>query len=166
MTVPDPAPDFTLLTSRSDFHAALRGALDEIATKDCREVWLSDSDFADWPLGDPQVLESLTRWAQSHRRLTVLAQRFDEVVRRHPRWVEWRRQWSHIVECRANTELEAAQVPTLLLAPGLLVLRLVDTVHYRGSVSHDAGDIIRVRDALDAVLQRSVETFPVTTLGL
>jgi hypothetical protein len=158
--------DYTLLTSRNEFHAALRNAFDEIATKGCREVWISDADFADWPLGDAQVIESLTRWAQNHRRLTVLAQHFDEVVRRHARWIEWRRQWSHIVECRANTELEAAQVPTMLLAPGVLVLRLVDNVHHRGSLSHDAADMVRSRDALDAVLQRSAETFPVTTLGL
>jgi hypothetical protein len=159
-------PSYALITTRGEFHAALRAALKEVAEQGCREVWISDLDFADWPLSDADVLDSLTQWAQGHRHLTVLAQHFDDVVRRHPRWVEWRRQWSHIVECRANTELEAAQVPTMLLAPGVLALRLVDPVRYRGSVSHQAGDLVRCRESLDAVLQRSVETFPVTTLGL
>jgi peptidyl-tRNA hydrolase len=157
---------YALVTSRSEFHTALRNALQEIATLGCRELFISDLDFADWPLSDTEVLASLTSWAHSHRKLTVLAQHFDEVVRCHARWVEWRQHWSHIVECRANTELEAGKLPTLLLAPGVLALRLVDPVRYRGSVSHEAADMVRCREALDAVLQRSVETFPVTTLGL
>jgi hypothetical protein len=159
-------PPSTLITSRGEFHAALRGALAEIATAGCREVWFSDIDFADWPLSETGVIESLTQWAQRPRRLIVLAQHFDDVVRRHARWAEWRRQWSHVVECRANTELEVAQLPCLLLAPGVLTLRLVDPVHHRGSVSREPADMIRDQELLDAVLQRSVETFPVTTLGL
>lgn len=157
---------YALVNSRGEFHAALRSALQEIAALGCREVFISDLDFADWPLSDTEVLASLTQWAQRHRKLTVLAQHFDEVVRRHARWVEWRRLWSHIVECRANTELEAGQLPTLLLAPGVLALRLVDPLRHRGSFSHEAADLVRSRESLDAVLQRSVETFPVTTLGL
>ena len=161
-----PDTSYTLITSRSEFHDALRDAFAEIAAAGCREICISDSDFADWPLSDPAILASLTHWAQKHRKLTLLAQHFDEVARRHGRWVEWRRQWSHVVECRANTELEAAQVPTLLLAPGMVVVRLVDPIRYRGSVSHEASDMLQARELVDAVLQRSEETFPVTTLGL
>ena len=157
---------YTLITSRSEFHAVLHEALAEIAAVGCREVFMSDGDFSDWPLSDAAVIASLTQWARSHRRLTLLAQQFDDLARRHGRWVEWRRQWSHLVECRTNTELEAAKLPTLLLAPGVLELRLVDPVRYRGSLSHDAADLVQGREALDAVLQRSEETFPVTTLGL
>jgi hypothetical protein len=156
----------TLITSRSEFHAAVREALDEVAAVGCREVFFSDADFNDWPLSEAAVLASLTQWARSHRRLTLLAPQFDELARRHGRWVEWRRQWSHLVECRANTELEAAQLPTMLLAPGVLVLRLVDPARYRGSLSHEVADMVQGRELLDAVLQRSEETFPVTTLGL
>jgi peptidyl-tRNA hydrolase len=156
----------TLISSRSEFHDAIRQALADIAAEGCREVFLSDGNFTDWPLSDASVLASLTAWARSQRRLTLLAQQFDEMARRHARWVEWRRQWSHLVECRANTELEAGQVPTLLLAPGLLVVRLVDPVRYRGSVSRVAADLVHSREVLDAVLQRSESTFPATTLGL
>jgi hypothetical protein len=157
---------YTLITSRSEFHEGLRMALAEVAAVGCRELFMSDADFSDWPLSEPAVLESLTLWARSHRRLTMLAQQFDDVARRHGRWVEWRRQWSHLVECRTNTELEAAKVPTMLLAPGLVMVRLVDTVRYRGSLSRELADMVQGRELLDAVLQRSEETFPVTTLGL
>ena len=161
-----PNTKYTLITTRAEFHDALRRALAEIAAAGCHEIIMSDADFADWPFSEPAVIESLTRWAQKHRKLTLLAQTFDEIARRHGRWVEWRRQWSHVVECRANIELEAAQVPTVLLAPSLLVLRLVDPIRYRGGVSHEVADMVLCGEQIDAVLQRSEETFPVTTLGL
>lgn len=156
----------TLIISRSEFHDALRLALAEVAAVGCRELFMCDADFSDWPLSESAVLESLTQWARNHRRLTIMAQQFDELARRHGRWVEWRRQWSHLVECRTNPELEAAKVPTMLLAPGVVMVRLVDTVRYRGSLSRAAPDMVQGRELLDVVLQRSEETFPVTTLGL
>ena len=151
-----PHPNYTLITTRSEYHQALRNAFAEVAATGCREVFLSDA----------QVLDDLGVWAQPHRKLTVLAQDFGDLARRHPRWVAWRRLWSQGVECRANTELEAALVPTMLLAPDLLVVRLVDPLRYRGSVSHEPADMVLAREQLDAVLQRSVEAFPVTVLGL
>jgi hypothetical protein len=156
----------SLITSRSEFHAALRSALAEAAAVGCRELWLCDNDFADWPLGERQVVDSFAQWAGSHRRLTLIASSFDEVARRHARWNEWRRQWSHIVHCRSNTELESGQMPSVLLASELLSLNLVDPVHYRGRFSHQAADGVRCRELIDAVLQRSAEAYPVTTAGL
>jgi hypothetical protein len=156
----------SLITSRSEFHAALRTAFAEAAAVGCRELWLCDNDFADWPLGEREVVESLAQWAGSHRSLTLIAHSFDEVARRHARWNEWRRQWSHIVHCRSNAELESGQMPCVLLASGLLSVSLVDMVHYRGRFSHDAADGVRCRELIDAVLQRSEEAYPVTTTGL
>ena len=156
----------SLITSRGDFHAALRSALAEAAAVGCRELWLCDINFADWPLGEIAVVESFSQWAGSHRRLTLIAESFDEVARRHARWNEWRRQWSHIVHCRSNAELESGQMPSVLLASDLLSVNLVDPLHYRGRFSHDAADGVRCRELIDAVLQRSEEAYPVTTTGL
>ncbi len=159
-------PSDSLITSRGDFHAALRSALAEAAAVGCRELWLCDNDFADWPLGERAVVESLSQWANGHRQLTLIAQTFDEVARRHARWNEWRRQWSHIVHCRSNSELESGQMPSALLASDLLCVYLVDPLHYRGRFSHAPADGVRCRELIDAVLQRSEEAFPVTTTGL
>ena len=154
------------IATRQEFHDALRDALAEMARTGCREAFLCDEDFADWPLNERAVIEHLQQWAQSHRRLVVIARHFDEVVRRHARWVEWRRQWSHIVECRAFEDAESDEIPTLLLGAGLVVVRLFDPVHYRGSVSHDAAELQQQRELIDALSQRSVLSFPSTTLGL
>lgn len=155
-----------LISSRSEFYTALHRAFADAASIGCREIWLCDTDFADWPLGERAVVEQLGQWAGSQRRLTLLATTFDEVVRRHPRWVEWRRQWSHVVQCRVNTDLESGQMPTVLLAPGLISVRLSDRLHWRGRWSIEAADEVSCREQIDAVLQRSAETFPVTTTGL
>jgi hypothetical protein len=156
----------TLITTRGEFHAALRLAFAEAAASGSRELWLCDDDYADWPLGERDVIDALARWAASSRRLTVLARSFDEVARRHARWVEWRRRWAHIVHCRTNNELEAGDMPTLLLASGTLSVRLSDPVHHRGLVSHAKVDEIRCKEMIDAVSQRSTDAFPATTSGL
>ena len=155
-----------IIDSRSAFHDALRDALAEVARVGSRELLLADPDFADWPLGERAVLEALTQWAQAHRRLTLIAASFDEVPRRHARFVEWRRTWAHVIECRSNTEIETQAFPTMLLAPGLLAVRLVDRVHVRGSITRDAADLLRWREMLDELLQRSEAAFPATLLGL
>lgn len=155
-----------LITSRSEFHTALRRAFAEAADAGCRELLLCDDDFADWPLGERAVVEDLTRWAASHRSFTIVARHFDEVARRHPRWVEWRRTWAHIVQCRANNELEAGRMPVMLLAPGVVAVRLFDADVPRGAVSRERADAIVWREALEEVLQRSEESFPATSLGL
>ena len=163
---PQHAPVHTAITSRHEFHQALRAAFADAAASGCREIWLCDIDFADWPLNEPAVIEHLGQWARAYRKLTLLAQHFDEVPRRHARWVAWRRTWSHIVECRANVELEAGKMPTLLLAPGLVTVRLFDPLRHRGSASRSPADAVHARESIDAVLQRSDEAFPVTSLGL
>jgi hypothetical protein len=62
-----------MLLSRGEFHQALRQTFERAANVGCRELFISDPDFSDWPLSEPAVIDSLTRWALPHRRLTVLA---------------------------------------------------------------------------------------------
>jgi hypothetical protein len=158
--------DLTPITSRNEFHDAVRAALAQAADAAAGEIFLVDPSFVDWPLNERGVVESLGRWASSRRRFVMIAQSFDELARRAPRFVEWRRQWSHIIVCRANEEAEASDVPTLLCVPGSMCLRLDDRVHYRGRVSLLAVDQVASREAIDALLQRSVDAFPATTIGL
>ena len=155
-----------LITSRSEFHDALRAALADAANHGARELWLCDNDYADWPLGERAVVESFAQWAASSRRLTLVARHFDDVARRHPRWVEWRRTWSHIVTCRTNTEVASGEFPTVLVAVGTVTVRLSDTVHHRGRIAHDKCEELRCKEMIDAVLQRSEEAFPASVTGL
>ena len=112
------------------------------------------------------VLEALTRWVLPHRKLVMLARHFDEMPRKHARFVEWRRTYAHVMECKALEDDENAELPCLLLAPPVVCVRLFDPLRYRGGVSHESGDMIRNRELFDAVSQRSVESFPASVLGL
>jgi hypothetical protein len=154
------------IDGREAFHDAVRDLLAEAATAGWREIWLCDPDFANWPLGERSVVESLTRWARAQRRLTLLALHYEELPRRHARWAHWRRHWAHVVHCRALNELQANDVPVLLYAPGGLTLRLFDPLRYLGTLSRDAADGVRAREEIDAISQRSTEAFPATTVGL
>jgi hypothetical protein len=162
----DPQKKYRLIESQREFEEALREAFTMIATQGCREVLISDTDFANWPLGERAVVDLLERWSMSHRKMTVLALNYDEITRHHARWVQWRRQWAHVVDCRVVDDFDAKEVPTLLLAPGLVVVRLVPGDTVRGSISTDLGDIERSRELIDAITQRSHEGFPANTLGL
>jgi hypothetical protein len=162
----DAPKKYRLIESQREFEEALRQAFLMIANDGCREVLISDADFANWPLGDRTLVDMLSRWAMPHRKMTVLARHYDEVTRRHAHWVQWRRQWAHIVDCRVVDDFDVKEVPTLLLAPGLVVVRLVPGDTVRGSISTDLGDIERAREGIDAITQRSQEGFPATTLGL
>jgi hypothetical protein len=156
------------IASRSEFAAALLEVLDDAQASGTRELWLVDPDFDEWPLGQSRVCDVLTRWAQgrAERRITLIAQHYDDMPRRHPRFVEWRRKWSHVMQCRAVAGLDASEVPTLLLAGDGLGLHLLDRVHCRGYGFRDESQWRTWREVIDALLQRSEEAFPATTLGL
>jgi len=160
------ADDIVPIASRAEFIEAVRKALSVAEQGGAREIVFVDRDFSDWPLNEPTVIDSLSRWIDSSRLLVVVAHSFDELARRQLRFVEWRRQWAHVVQCRNDPDLEAEQIPTLLLVPGHTCVRVLDRVRYRGTVSNRPVDLTESREAVDALLQRSVEAFPVTTLGL
>ena len=154
------------INSRAEFHAAIRTSLAYARQLDAAEIYCTDPTFADWPLNERDVIASLDGWVGSRRRLFVFGHDFSEMGRRQHRFVEWRRRWAHVVQCRSDDELEAEQVPTLLFIPGAVCLRLLDRVRYRGTASDAPVDLAEGRECIDALLQRSTEAFPVTTLGL
>lgn len=160
------ATSIAAIGTRAEFHDAIRAALVLAADAGVAEIVLVDPDFSDWPLNDRALVDTLTRWVDSRRRLTIMANGYDEFARRQVRFAEWRRQWSHVVQCRQDDDLEHEQIPTLLFVPGQVCIRLLDRVRYRGTVSARPIDLVACRETVDALLQRSVEAFPVTTLGL
>lgn len=164
-----PEPSHRIFTTREDFVEALRQGLFQAAEQGCREMWWCDSDYADWPLGEPAVLDALTRWCLPHRRLVMVAQTFDEIRHSHSRFVQWRIRFSHVLDARQYGEegdVSHEVLPMLMLAPSVATVRLFDKQVWRGSVSYEKADELRTRDLVDAIAQRSVPSFASTTLGL
>ncbi len=155
-----------VIDGRIEFKASLREGFEVLAQDERPEVWCCDRDFLEWPLGELQTVEQLTRWARPGRRLVVLAADFTLLAQRHPRWVEWRRRFSHLVHCRCVDPADADSIPSMLLAPPRLGVHLLDPLRLRGVHTSAAADIVTLRLQLETYLQRSHESFPATTLGL
>ena len=156
---------------RVDFQRLLVEALAWASAHGCRELHAWDASFVDWPLSDAAVLAALQSWARQGRQLHLLALQYDDLARRHPRFVRWRRDYAHCVTARAvepEVRLEAAP-ESLLLIGGIdmpLTLRLFDRHLWRGELSVDTAQRQRGLEWFDALAQRSCESFAPTTLGL
>lgn len=160
--------DEGIITGREAFVQALRQGLAMAAQQGGRELLWLDRDFTAWPLSEAAVLESLRQWALPHRQLRLLAAGYDELRRVHPRFVEWRRTWDHVVKAGEyqTADVGSGRPEGLLLAPGLFSLRLLDREHWRAAISVRAADEVAAREWFDAVWQRSCESFSASTLGL
>ena len=168
MPWPDPASPKLLqgrFEGRVEFAGLIRQAFVAAAAQGWREIILCDATFEDWPLGERSVSQALNDWANSGRKLTMLAQNYDQVVRRHARFVTWRRTWSHIVECRGSASVSASDLPSALWSPGWVFERL-DLARSTGVAGSEAARRLALRERLAEKLLRSSPAFAATTLGI
>ena len=150
---------------RTAFQQLVRDALARAAREGWREIILCDADFHDWPLGERAVNESLLQWSATGRRCTLLARRYDEVVRRHARFVTWRQTWTHIVEARACASADPLELPSAIWSPGWVMQRL-DPERCNGLSGSEAERRLLLRESLEAWLAKSTPSFASSTLGL
>lgn len=162
--VPSPLPEGRF-SGRSEFTELIRQAFSMAAKQGWREIILADPSFADWPLGEREVVQALQDWSGNGRKLTMLAKNYDEIVRQHPRFVTWRRTWSHIIECRASPTTAIDDMPSALWSP-LWVLERRGLALCTGITSPDAARRVALREGLNEKLHKSTLSFPATTLGL
>lgn len=148
-----------------EFSALIRLAFATAAARGWREIILSDSSFDDWPLGERAVAQSLNDWSRSGRKLTMLAKSYDEVMRRHARFVTWRRTWAHIVECRSNACMSADDLPSALWSPDWVLQRL-DRARCAGVAGAAPARRLMLKQRLEECLRKSSPAFPATTLGI
>ncbi|MCZ8257570.1 MAG: hypothetical protein O9327_18140 [Polaromonas sp.] len=163
------APPFALLEGRfsglTDFTELIRQAFSAAAVQGWREIIVCDPDFGDWPLGERAVVQALNDWSRTGRKFTMLAKNYDEVLRRHARFVTWRRTWAHIVECRANASAPADDMPSALLGPQWVFERL-DLQRCTGVAGSEVARRVALRERLNERMLKSSPAFPATTLGL
>ena len=155
-----------LIDGQVDFHAAILGMLREAAEAEVAHIWCCDRDFAHWSLGERAFVDLLAAWIGPRRQLTLIAGDFAGLAQQAPRFIAWRREWAHAVECLIAHPDDAPHLPSLLLLPKRAQLRLSDVERHRGRVSRDAVDLSAGAELIDAVVQRVVGHFGPTTLGL
>jgi hypothetical protein len=156
------------IDGRSDWLAALREAFLAAPDAGVREMVLVDASFDDWPLGEPAVIDALTRWLRlPGRRMRMAGLTFDGMQGSQPRFAGWRRSWTHAIEVVAPLEVKAADMPCLLVsAQPPMVLELFDRDRFRGRLSRDAREARLATDRVAALLQRSEPSWPANSLGL
>lgn len=165
----DDTPLVPQIDSRRGFGEAIRWGFERAMREGgrSRRILCVDRDFAEWPLDTPELLDGLTAWLRgAQRQLLLLAASYDEVPRRHPRFVAWRRSFTHAVFPYAAPEDIAAALPTLLLDDEGTFVRLIDAVHWRGRAYADEREARPWREQIDALVQRSEPAFPAHALGL
>lgn len=150
---------------RAAFQQLVRDALATAAREGWRELVLCDADFADWPLGERAVAESLQAWSAGGRQCTLLARRWDEVVRRHARFVSWRGKWAHIIDARACPSADPLELPSAIWSRGW-VLQRVDLERCNGYTGAEPERRLLLREQLNEWLRKSSPSFPSNTLGL
>lgn len=150
---------------REDFRQLVRDGLARAADEGWGEIILCDASFEDWPLGERAVADSLQAWSRAGRRCTLLARRWDHVLRHHARFVQWRVRWSHIVTALACPAADAQDLPSALWSPRW-VLERRDPVRSTGYCGGEAERRVLLREALAPWLQQATPSFPATTLGL
>lgn len=165
-TASDPAGAPELRTP-GDFEPAVLWALDHALDGRARRLTWVDPDFVNWPLDQALVLERLAAWLRlPQRRLVLVARDFGQMPRRHPRFVAWRRDWSHAVEAWSPSEGVDVALPTLLFDDQRLCLQVYEPAVGRGRITLDESAVRQWRDEVDALLQRCEAAFPAHHLGL
>src|ERR1700761_4168521 len=150
-----------------EFAQALRDTIAGASERGTRRLCWCDEDFAAWPIGEPDVLSQLTRWARAGgRELVVIARDYSVIERRHPRFAAWRRDWAHVIQCLVPDETRTEALPTLWIDTADQALRVFDHEHLRGRSGFDRVDRQRAREDFDAILQRASPGFAAVTLGL
>ncbi len=152
-------------SGQTEFAEMIRLALRSAADQGWREIVVSDRSFEDWPLGERSVAESLNQWSRSGRKFVMLARSYEELVRRHARFVVWRRTWAHLIDCRSNSSLSAEEFPSALWSP-VWVFQRMDLDRGTGIAGREPARRIALRERLDECLRRSSPAFPASTLGL
>ena len=150
---------------REEFRQLVRDALATAAREGWQEIVLSDASFDQWPLGERAVAESLQAWSRSGRHCVLLAKHYNDVIRMHARFVQWRGKWSHIITAVACTSADPLEIPSALWSPGW-VLERRDLERSTGYCGSEPERRVLLRESLNEWLQKATPAFPATTLGL
>ena len=152
-------------SGREAFAKLVRDALECAARDAWPEIILIDATFEEWPLRERAVVESLHAWSAAGRRMVMLASRYDEVVRLHPRFVAWRKTWGHIIECRITRSATPGDCPSAIWSPAWYLQRM-DLRHSTGVCGNDPERSIALKEVLDERIRNSSPGFASSTLGL
>jgi hypothetical protein len=153
-------------SGREAFQQMVRDAITTAARDGWTEIFMADANFHDWPLGERGVADALQEWARSGRSFTMLAGRYDDITRRHARFVRWRATWDHIITCRRSPAADPMDIPSALWSSQWVMHRL-GPERCVGVAGSEPSRCLLLRETLNEwARSKSSPGFPATTLGL
>jgi hypothetical protein len=104
---PEAQPAQQVIEGRLAWRQALRELLLDPGAQWC----MYSADYEDWPLDESEVVQALRRWALPRRRpcVRLLARDYSRLLNTCSRFVAWREDFAHLLECR--------ELPTGIDAP-------------------------------------------------
>ena len=162
-------PTALLPEGRLEGHALfvdlVRQALATAASEGWSRIVLCDADFADWPLGERDVVAALHAWSARGRTLQLIARDYRDLRERHPRFVQWRVTWAHLVEAHACVGASGAELPSAIGSP-VWTLERLDPLRNTLVASVDAERRVALQERVNECWHRSTPSFPASQLGL
>ena len=154
-----------------DTRAAFVGHLQDALERAQGEIWMTDRDFADWPITkEPftRALQSfLRKSAANHLRLLTLDP--DRVAITAPRFTEILRPHSINAQCRLVPPHAAARFSeacSMMIVDRTLLVRRFHRDHLRGAIEFDPAAARPWLDQFEMLWEESSPTLASTTLGL
>ena len=148
------------------FGEAVCAGIEDARTQGVRELTFCDPHFAYWPLSQERVLSALTAFLKvPGRRLTLVAQSYEHLRRRHPRFVRWRNVWAHVVSPLCLQD-PAADLPCLLLADRMPALLLPKADVWSGDWVTDRERLLAWQERVALWKQQSQPDLAVSVTGL
>lgn len=150
---------------QAQFAQMVCAALQTAHERNWSEIVVCDADFAAWPFAYKNAYDLLNQWSMTGRRFTIVARDFGHVQRNQHRFVQWRKQWAHIVTACVNQEVSDTDFPSLFWSPEWVCQR-VNTEYSTGHAGSEGWRQVAVREQLDELLAKSSPAFPANVLGL
>lgn len=155
-----------VVDSEAAFTQAVWAGIEQARQQGLREITLCDPHFAFWPLSQERVLSALTAFVKlPGRRLVLVAQGYDHLRRRHPRFLRWRAVWGHAVTPLCFHD-PSAELPSVLLADRAYALRLQAPDVWSGAWVTDRQRLIALVEQVVMWRQQSHPDLPINLTGL
>jgi hypothetical protein len=155
-----------VVDSEASFAQAVWAGIDQARQQGLREITLCDPHFTFWPLSQERVLSALTAFVKlPGRRLVLMAQGYDHLRRRHPRFLRWRAVWGHAVTPLCFQD-PSAELPSVLLADRAYALRLHAPDVWAGAWVTDRQRLIALVEQVAVWRQQSHPDLPINLTGL
>jgi hypothetical protein len=150
---------------REALQNALLAGLAALREGQAHTWWWCSPDWADWPLEHPDLLAGLQAWMLAGGHLKLLAADYRHITAQHPRFVQWRVQWTHRIEARGVGRSGRDSCPNLCWSPlgGWEVLAAERGVLVSSATPRA---VVAWQERFQGLWERATPAFPGTTLGL